>query len=255
MPFARSGDFQIHYEVEGAGPPLVLHTGFVSAGHDWYDMGYVEALERDYRLIIPDPLGQGESDKPHATEACSPEHRVADVVAVLDALAVDRAHFWGYSMGGRVGFDMGVRRPDRLTSLVLGGAHPFGGPPNVGWAELLGQGMSTFMTGNASMLGALPREIHDRWLTNDAEALRASTLNERPSLETSLGAIQLPVLIYCGDRDAPYEAARKAAEAMPNATFVSVPGLGHVEVIVNSDLVLPHVRGFLAGLPAAPAAA
>ena len=67
-------------------------------------------------------MGLDESDKPHSTEAYTWDHRVADVLAVLDALSVDRTHFWGYSMGGRIGFDFAVRNPNRLLSLILGGA-------------------------------------------------------------------------------------------------------------------------------------
>jgi pimeloyl-ACP methyl ester carboxylesterase len=69
MPYAQSSAYRIHYEVEGAGPPLLLHMGNAFAAHDWYDFGYVEALKDDYRLILLDPLGQGESDRPHSTEA------------------------------------------------------------------------------------------------------------------------------------------------------------------------------------------
>jgi pimeloyl-ACP methyl ester carboxylesterase len=255
MPYALNGGVRIYYEVDGGGPPLVLHTGFVSSTPDWSTLGYVDALRGDYQLILLDPRGQGQSDKPHAAEAYGPQHRVADVIAVLDALRIERAHFWGYSMGGRVGFDLGVQRPDRFLSLVLGGAHPFGSPPNVAWAEQLRQGMPAFLATNEAALSALPREIHERWLTSDPEALAAAALADRPSLEAHLAAVHLPTLIYCGDRDPAHEGARRAAEAMPTATFVSLPGRDHNGVVVASDLVVPHVRSFLASLAARPAPA
>jgi pimeloyl-ACP methyl ester carboxylesterase len=65
MRYALSGGYPIHYEVEGAGSPILLHAGYLAAAGDWYDLGYVEALKDDYRLILLDPLGQGVSDKPH----------------------------------------------------------------------------------------------------------------------------------------------------------------------------------------------
>ncbi|MBV9325822.1 MAG: alpha/beta fold hydrolase [Chloroflexi bacterium] len=103
---------------------------------DWYTLGYVDGLKHDFRLIMLDPRGQGESDKPHSTEAYTPEQRVDDVVAVLDAAAVERTHFWGYSLGGRVGFDVAVLRPDRLVSVILGGSSPFESPPKRGLARV-----------------------------------------------------------------------------------------------------------------------
>ena len=94
-----------------------------------------------------------------------------------------------------------------------------------------------------------PRPVHERFLaTADAEALAAATLVERPSLEDYLGTIQLPTLIYCGDQDPPYESARQAADAMKNATFLSLTGLNHIDAFLESELVLRHARAFLAGV-------
>jgi pimeloyl-ACP methyl ester carboxylesterase len=61
--------------------------------------GYVEALRPDYQLILVDARGHGASDKPHEPAAYALSLRVSDIVAVLDALHLSTAHFWGYSMG------------------------------------------------------------------------------------------------------------------------------------------------------------
>ncbi len=253
MPHAMNGGVRIHYEVEGGGPPLVLHTGFVSQTPDWYTLGYVDPLKDDYQLVLLDPRGQGQSDTPHAAEAYGPEQRVADVIAVLDALAIDRAHFWGYSLGGRVGFDLGVRRPERVLSLVLGGAHPFGSEPNRASAEQLRQGMPAYLATNAAAMRALPQELGERWLMSDPEALAAATLAQQPNLGAQLAAVHLPTLIYCGDQDPEHDAARRAAAAMPAARFTSLPGLDHIGAIVGSDVIVPHARAFFARLATHPA--
>ncbi|MBV9595650.1 MAG: alpha/beta fold hydrolase [Chloroflexi bacterium] len=214
---------------------------------DWYTLGYVDGLKHDFRLIMLDPRGQGESDKPHSTEAYTPEQRVDDVVAVLDAAAVERTHFWGYSLGGRVGFDVAVLRPDRLVSVILGGSSPFESPPNVAWHELLRDGVAALMDSLKTTPGFSPPPpaLFERWLANDSEALAAAALVERPSLEAHLDAIKLPMLVYCGDQDLAYERAKRAAAALPNATFVALPGLDHMAAIVNSDGVLREARVFL----------
>lgn len=243
---------RIHYQLEGSGPPLVLHPGFSQSLLEWYDAGYVDALKRDYRIIILDPRGQGESDKPHSTEAYGERQRVADVVAVLDDVGVERAHFWGYSMGGGIGFYLAKWAPERFSSLALGGYHPFARPPNVAWSDLLRQGMEVWLAELERGMGPTSAKTRELRLACDAEALAAATLMPRPSLEDDLGAMELPALVYCGDQDPAYERAKRAAELMPNATFLSLPGLNHRQAGEHSELVLPHVRAFLQSMSEAP---
>ena len=65
MPYANNHGIRLHYQVEGAGPPLVLQHGFSDSLESWYEMGYVTPLKQDYRLILIDARGHGASDKPH----------------------------------------------------------------------------------------------------------------------------------------------------------------------------------------------
>jgi len=64
MPYADNQGVRIHYQIEGLGHPLVLQHGFTESIEDWYECGYVDALRRDYRLILVDARGHGKSDKP-----------------------------------------------------------------------------------------------------------------------------------------------------------------------------------------------
>jgi hypothetical protein len=70
MPYATNDGVRIHYEVEGSGPPLFLHIGFLGSLDDWCraDVRYAEALRDTYRLLLLDPRGQGRSD-PGLTDA------------------------------------------------------------------------------------------------------------------------------------------------------------------------------------------
>ena len=56
----------------------------------------------------------------------------------------------------------------------------------------------------------------------------------------------LPCLIYAGENDRRHLDAKRASEVIPNATFISLPGLNHSETFLRSDVVLPHIRTFLA---------
>ena len=63
--FVENDGLQIHYEVEGQGPPLILLHWWTGSLEDWRLFGYVDALKDTYRLILIDARGHGQSDKPH----------------------------------------------------------------------------------------------------------------------------------------------------------------------------------------------
>ncbi len=69
MPYAAHVDnnkkIDIYYETIGMGEPIVFHHGNGNCCKDWYTLGYVEALARDFQLILIDSRGYGKSSKPH----------------------------------------------------------------------------------------------------------------------------------------------------------------------------------------------
>ena len=117
MPYVDSNGVRIHYHVQGCGPELVLQHGFTSSLQNWGAYGYVDALKGAYRLILIDARGHGDSDKPHNVDQYELSLRVGDVTSVLDDLGVGKAHYLGYSMGGRIGLrDRKIRsRPRPLA--------------------------------------------------------------------------------------------------------------------------------------------
>ena len=93
MPYANNQGIHIHYEVEGEGPPLILHHGTSGSGANWRAMGYSDVLGHHYRLILVDARGHGASDKPYEPAAYDLPLRVTDVTTVLDDLNMRRAHY------------------------------------------------------------------------------------------------------------------------------------------------------------------
>lgn len=262
MPYVSSHGVRIRYETDGNGPSLVLHCGGLGGSlDDWYDAGYVSELRDDYRVIMLDPRGQGQSDKPHDPAAYSWETRAGDVVAVLDALGVERAHFWGYSLGARIGFAIGAAAPERVKSLVLGGAGPdaYTGPR--GDDDPVIQGLRRGMAAVVADWETISDDFwisvdeRERWLAADPQAIIASWTSgtAHPGFVDALPSIEIPALLYCGTEDNP-DPMRQAAQLMPDATFVELEGLDHAAAQSRHELVLPHVRPFLERVVQATAA-
>ncbi|HJM88975.1 MAG TPA: alpha/beta hydrolase [Dehalococcoidia bacterium] len=253
MPYAANPDdsVKIRYAVEGDGPPLLLHHGFMGRVENWRERGYADALSESYRLILMDARGHGWSGKPQFAEAYAMELRVSDVTAVLDAVGVEQVHFFGYSMGGHTGFGMLKHASERLASLIIGGMVPYASDPEPlnDHAHMLRSGMHALVDGMETQAGErLAEPFRSTLLGNDAVSLIASTLATRdtPGLEGSLANATMPSLLFAGDADPAHDLVRRAAGEMPNAKFVSLAGLDHLSAAERSDLVLPHVTQFLA---------
>jgi pimeloyl-ACP methyl ester carboxylesterase len=252
MPYTNNQGVRIHYQVEGEGPPLVLQPGGADSLESWYELGYVDAIQTDYQLILLDARGLGASDKPHDPNAYGLQWRVEDVIAVLDALHIPKAHFWGYSMGGWIGFGLAKYAPERFSSLILGGIHPYASSMEHRRQAVrrgMEQGIEAFVASLEATYGGLWPELKARLLALDLEAHLAMA-QDRPSIEEVLPTMTMPCLLYAGDADPNYPGVTACLKHIPNATFFTLPGLDHIETFAQSNLVLPHIRKFLATVPA-----
>jgi len=250
MPYANNQGVRIRYEVEGNGPPLVLLQGLTGYLESWRELGYVGSLKRNYKLIPIDVRGHGGSDKPHDPEAYKLSLLVADGVAVMDVLNVSKAHFLGYSLGGRIAFGLAKYVPERFHSFIIGGAHPyelFSQDALRWWLQLLEKGMGAAIEMFEKAGMKLTPQMRARFLANDTDALAAFVLASewRANLENALPNMTMPCLFFVGEADGNYAGARKCAKRMHNAEFVSFHALGHFEVVSQSSLVLPHITKFL----------
>jgi len=249
MPYANNNGVRIHYQVEGEGPSLVLQHGFTSSLQSWYASGYVAALQQDYQLILIDARGHGQSDKPYDPNAYAMQNRVEDVLAVLDALQIETAHYLGYSMGGRIGFGIARYRPERFISLIIGGMHPYAstGASAQERIALLQQGMAAYVAHAERLNGPMAPDRKARLLANDPQALIASLRAPRglDGAEQLLPTMTMPCLLYIGEADSYYPGAQACVQHIPNARFVSFPGLDHSQTSQASQLVVPQVTQFL----------
>lgn len=259
MPFVNNNGVKIHYEVEGGGPAVLMQHGFAATSWTWRDFGYAQELSKNYKCIRVDARAHGESDKPHDLALFLPEIIARDYTAILDALGIEKCHYIGYSMGARIGLSCLARYAlPRLNSLTLGGVglyrsrQPYVPRPQDGFSKMLEEaaekGMDVWLAYREKMVGKLTEAQKARQLANDPRALLTmrAALSEWPGAEDLLPRLNIPVLIFVGDADPAYAGAREGAAKLPDATFLTVPGMNHDQALMHSELVIPHIKKFLA---------
>ncbi len=115
MPKVQSNGIGIFYETFGAGEPLLLITG--TGGDSRYWMPLVEACPSRYQCLLPHNRGTGLSDWPEPPYTVT--QMADDMVGLLNALDIPKAHIVGHSLGSAIGQELAIRYPHRVHTLVL----------------------------------------------------------------------------------------------------------------------------------------
>ncbi|HYZ93010.1 MAG TPA: adenylate/guanylate cyclase domain-containing protein [Actinomycetota bacterium] len=275
--YARSSDVHIAYQVFGDGPhDLVLVPGFVShVEYGWENPLFTHFLERlasFARVVIFDKRGTGMSDGIAPGTMPSLEERMDDARAVMDAAGVHRATLYGISEGGPMAILFAATYPDRVERLVLYGCwikrlratdwphgptleehEEFTRQFEAGWGEAVGAELW------APSLAHLPefREQWARFLRIAASPGVVGTLfrmNRSIDMRSILPSVRVPTLVIhrAGDRVVPVGQGRYAAEQIPNANYVELPGEDHLPLDV--DVIADEIEEFVTGVRPDPQA-
>jgi pimeloyl-ACP methyl ester carboxylesterase len=231
MDFDSNG-VRLHYEVNGPeqGSPIVAVHGFASDYRlNWVGTRWQEALtQAGFKVIGIDCRGHGHSDKPLEPAAYAIEVMAGDVTRLMDHLDVTTAAYIGYSMGARIGLQVVVDHPDRISRAVLGGVGTAGAIDSsaaIAHAFLEG-GDTDDPVAQTFYRFASARPI------NDLRALAACIQGLQPDADPSrLGAIRTPILIVVGDRDEIARGAPELVELIPAARLVTVAGRDHMSLV------------------------
>ena len=250
---------QIYYEVEGAGPPVVLIHGALSDTRIWEPQ--VDALAERFTVVRFDQRGYGRSTKPD-----TPYRSHEDFRRVFEALGLDRPHLVGSSMGGRFAIDYAVAYPDELRSLVVhvGGISGdddqdpavFDGPAAVAQAVARGdfaEAMRLVFQLEPMRRAAADAEIRERLETIIGDHAWRSFQEPDPWLDTEtpatehLGEIGVATLVMTGEHDIAdhHRQARLLADGIPEARLVVIPGASHMVNLEQPDLFNGAVLDFL----------
>ena len=227
------------YSVSGAGPPVVLLQAFShNTQKDWVETGIYGLLSRDFQVIGLDARGHGKSGKPHAPGEYGVK-MVDDVVRLLDHLGIEQAHIVGYSMGGYIALKLATLYPERMSSLVLGGA----GWIDSQWDEL-GPAWET-------QAGELEAAAVAGTGGNDPLAL-AAVLRKEYELkidEDALRGCSMASLAIIGEQDFLRPSVDALAQVMPNLKVEVLPGHDHLTAL-SDPAFATMVRDFLANATA-----
>jgi 3-oxoadipate enol-lactonase len=122
MPMIDADGTPINVEVEGKAdaPALMFSNSLGTNLHMWDEQA--KALGKHFRVVRYDQRGHGKSGAPDGVYSI--ERLGRDVLAILDALGLQRAHFCGLSMGGMTGMWLGRHAPERIDKLILSNTAP-----------------------------------------------------------------------------------------------------------------------------------
>jgi pimeloyl-ACP methyl ester carboxylesterase len=246
---------EIHYQVVGKGPPLVLLHPAGVASSIWYDTGYVDALAHQKRLVLVDAVGSGLSSKPHSTRAYALEERVAYISAVLDDLDLPIADIFGYSMGGIVAIAMAILRPQSVRRLIAGGAPPPGmqPPPPLDYVRAVptDQGPEAYTAAAIARWKSVGIELSETSKKDlrsfDLKADSARKAVPTADLRGRLSSITARCLMIVGADDPFCGAVKDASTMIPDCVCKVLEGRSHIGAFADKDAIVSEMGHFLGG--------
>jgi pimeloyl-ACP methyl ester carboxylesterase len=246
MPYVINDNLKINYKSVGHGEPLVmLHPN----GHcikDWYTLDYIRQLENHFHLILIDSRGFGDSDKPHDASYYHPRLIANDTIAVLDFLGIEKAHCFGYSMGGRHAFGLMQYYPDRFKSFVIGGAHPYRSNKLLhSYTQLLQQGLPKLVEVFEKNFGSFPPGIKETFLKNDLRALLV--INSLPLVDFTAALTNYTenVFFLVGEKDPILKYVQRAQESKKGAKINVVPNNNHMQLFFTARVITAILIDFI----------
>lgn len=232
MPKINIGDIQLYYDVytqtEGGGEAVLFLHDLGGSSHDWYEQ--VPAFEHQYRVVVVDLPGHGESDKPQKAPTMAD---LADsLVKMMDIFRLGSAHMIGLGLGGMIALQLAIRHPRRAKSLLIVNAAPmFTGGGFLG--NLASQLRGFKGHGNALAKKYFPKpeqevlrqRFKERWLRNDPQAYQAvARAMAGWTVVKDLGAITIPTCFMIGDRAGiSEEPLRRYAAQISKGEVMTVP--------------------------------
>jgi 3-oxoadipate enol-lactonase len=257
MPDISTDGCTIHVEVEGPqdAPVLMLSNSLGTNLHMWDEQ--VAPFTKHFRLVRYDRRGHGKSSVPPGPYAMEQFGR--DVLAVLDALGIQRINWCGLSMGGMVGQWLGANAPQRIAKLILSNTACYYSD------KALWDGRINFARSNG--IGPVATATMERWFTSDFRAAKPDVIARMTQmfvatdLEGYLGCcaairdmdhrpllpkITAPTLVIAGRRDmgTPLPMNEFISDHIAGAQLLTLEA-AHIANVEQPEAYTAAVLGFL----------
>ena len=257
----RKGDrveingMEVYYEVSGDGPPLVvLHGAYMNIP----SMGeIVPMLAATHEVYILELQGHGRTtdiDRP-----ITYPNLADDVAAFMDAVGLEQADVFGYSMGAAAGLQLAIRHPEKVEKLVAASVAYDAEGWQPAFTAFIPQMTPEFFVGT-------PMEDAYRELAADPEGFPAlvekliALEHEPMAWEAEVAALETPVLLIAGDADVVTLEHTVAlfrllggggmgdmGEPLPESRLAVLPATSHTAVISQPELLHAVIEPFLQG--------
>ena len=222
------------------------------------------ALSDRYRVLRYDQRGHGKSEAPPGPYSFP--MLIEDVLGIWEALGVDQSHWIGLSIGGMIGYGLGIHHTERLKTIIACDSRPDAPRDYAAYFQ------SRIDKAREKGMEGVVESTIERWFTPETRAKNPPVLDRvREMIRTTnpvghegccealktlaygphLHCITVPALLLGGEKDkgAPPEALAKAASKIAGAEHVVIPDAGHISALENPASVMAAIEDWLSRHP------
>lgn len=257
----KANGINIHYRTDGpSDAPWLMFSNSLATDLSMWDEQTAH-FGRRYRVLCYDQRGHGQSDAPEGRYSF--DTLIADAVALMDALRIERTHFCGLSMGGSTAMGLVQCHPTRLDRVIVCDSPCASSPASAQqWEERIAIAKSQGMTvlADPTIARWFPAETISAkppHLAKIRQMILATPVNGFIGCAAALAdhdfraavrTVTRPVLFLVGEKDGTTPAAmRQLQSELPGSLYVELPGAGHISNLDRPDMFNRAVEAFLSG--------
>ena len=230
MSFFNYENNNFYYEIIGNGPALVLSHPYMSSTTHWHKSGWVDILSKDNTLIMFDYTGHGKSTCPKEVEKYYISYVSEILINILNENKISKFSIFGFSMGGRICYELIRNYEDRITSMIIGGMHAK--PPSL-YKKII-----SYKEENLSPIVKEKFDLDGLKLSNEAQ-------DEWQGAEDIIKNYSKPCLMFAGSEDPYYNWIESTASKFNECELFGMEGLGHIGAFWRINRIKEKIIQFL----------
>jgi 3-oxoadipate enol-lactonase len=254
----KANGIDINYQIDGPeGAPWIVFSNSLATTTAMWDE-QAAGLKDKFRVLRYDQRGHGATEVPAGRYPF--DTLLADALALMDALSIKKAHFAGLSMGGATALGLAERHPDRFDRIIVCDSPCQSTPQSSAqWEERI-------VVAKDKGMAALVEPTVSRWFPPETVAKNPPHLDKVRAMiratpvdgfigcaaaladhdyASAAAAVTRPVLLICGEKDAPAPAMKKLNERIAGSRYVEIPGAGHISNMDRPAEFTKAIRDFI----------